>query len=93
MVYAIEDRYGIINASGVSLIGGLSNISNFVGSYLLFSENNKQGLLDFNGKIVLKPTLDFIDTDEQGNILVKDLKISSEVQQYSLPDFHEKYLK
>ena len=93
MVYAIEDRYGIINASGVSLIGGLSNISNFVGSYLLFSENNKQGLLDFNGKIVLKPTLDFIDTDEQGNILVKDLKISSEVQQYSLPDFQEKYLK
>lgn len=93
MVYAIEDRYGIINASGVSIIGGLSNISNFVGSYLLFSENNKQGLLDFNGKIVLKPTLDFIDTDEQGNILVKDLKVGPEVQKYSLVDFQAKYLK
>lgn len=93
MVYAIEDHYGIINASGVSIIGGLKNISNFVGSYLLFSENNKQGLLDFSGKIVLKPTLDFIDTDDQGNILVKDLKISPEVMQYSLPDFQDKYLK
>lgn len=93
MVYAIEDHYGIINASGVSIIGGLKNISNFVGSYLLFSENDKQGLLDFNGKIVLKPTLDFIDTDDQGNILVKDLKVGPEVQQYSLPDFQEKYLK
>ncbi|MNV94462.1 hypothetical protein D3C71_1892590 [compost metagenome] len=93
MVYAIEDQYGIINASGVSIIGGLTNISNFVGTYLLFSENNKQGLLDFNGKVVLKPTLDFIDTDDQGNILVKDLKVSPEVKQYSLTDFQAKYLK
>ncbi|AIM36486.1 hypothetical protein KO02_07060 [Sphingobacterium sp. ML3W] len=93
MVYAIEDHYGIINASGVSIIGGLSNISNFVGSYLLFSENNKQGLMDFDGNIVLKPVLDFIDTDDQGNILVKDLKVSPEIQQYSLADFQEKYLK
>ncbi|MEN5085510.1 hypothetical protein ABE426_03455 [Sphingobacterium faecium] len=93
MVYAIDDQYGIINAAGVSIIGGLNNISNFVGSYLLFSENNKQGLLDFNGKVVLKPTLDFIDTDDQGNILVKDLKVSPEVQQYSLTDFQAKYLK
>ncbi|MNX98319.1 hypothetical protein D3C86_1307250 [compost metagenome] len=93
MVYAIEDQYGIINASGVSIIGGLTNISNFVGTYLLFSENNKQGLLDFNGKVVLKPTLDFIDTDDQGNILVKDLKVSPQVQQYSLTDFQAKYLK
>ncbi|UIR57043.1 hypothetical protein LZQ00_04330 [Sphingobacterium sp. SRCM116780] len=93
MVYAIDDQYGIINASGVSIIGGLSNISNFVGEYLLFTQRGKQGLLDFNGKIVLQPTLESIDTDDQGNILVKDLEVSQETQQYSLEDFQVKYLK
>lgn len=93
MVYAIAEKYGIINASGVSIIGGLANISSFVGNYLLFTQDDKQGLMDFNGRVLLKPTLDFLDTNEKGNIIVTDKQADGELKEYTLEEFQDKYLK
>ncbi len=58
----------------------------------MFSENGKVGLLDENGKILLKANLLFLDADNAGNVLVRE-KDSEETKTLALDTFLKTYVK
>jgi len=58
----------------------------------MFSENGKIGLLDEQGKIILKANLLFLDADHVGNVLIRE-KEGEETKKMDLNTFLNSYVK
>ncbi|MNE85968.1 hypothetical protein D3C80_1830230 [compost metagenome] len=58
----------------------------------MFSEDGKIGLLDENGKIIINPSLLFLDVDSNGEVLVRD-KEGEETKTLELDAFIKEYVK